>query len=141
MPSLTGQLGVVLSVRDAARSARWYGTVLGLQERYSHLADDASTHYVCLEHPGGVLELCLVSHAGNPGEPFNERRSGLDHLELLVACKQDLVEWAEHLDLLGIPHSGVKELSYTRNSMLTFRTPTTSSSSSSGRHSPPPAAP
>jgi glyoxylase I family protein len=69
------------------------------------------------------LVLCFVGHATNPGDPFSEFRTGLDHLEFLVARQADLHEWAERLDELGIAHSGVKELPYTRNAMLTFRDP------------------
>ncbi len=36
---------------------------------------------------------------------------------------EDLNEWAERLNRLGIPHSGVKKPEYTRNAMLTFRDP------------------
>ncbi len=37
--------------------------------------------------------------------------------------REDLDEWAERLNRLEIPHSGVKEPDYTRNAMLTFRDP------------------
>jgi catechol 2,3-dioxygenase-like lactoylglutathione lyase family enzyme len=94
-----------------------------MEERYNHTAADGSTHYVCLNHPDAVLELCLVSHAGNAGEHFSEDHTGLDHLEFLVADREDLVEWADRLDELGVAHSGVKELTYTKNSMITFRDP------------------
>ena len=67
--------------------------------------------------------LCLVGHAGNPGHEFNENRTGLDHLEFIVAQREDLVEWAVRLDELGVEHSTVKEFDYTANSMITFRDP------------------
>jgi glyoxylase I family protein len=69
------------------------------------------------------LVLCLVGHAKSTGEPFTEFRTGLDHLEFLVASRVDLDQWAERLDELGVPHSGVKNLDYTANAMLTFRDP------------------
>ena len=123
MPSITGQLGVILTVRDAERSAEWYETLLGAEERYNHASADGSMHYVCLNHPDTALELCLVSHAGNRGEHFNEQRAGLDHLEFLVANREDLMAWANRLDEMGVAHSGVKELTYTKNAMVTFRDP------------------
>ena len=67
--------------------------------------------------------ICLVGHAANPGEPFSELRTGLDHLEFLVPRQQDLDEWAAHLDDLGVPHSGVKHLAHTPNAMVAFRDP------------------
>jgi catechol 2,3-dioxygenase-like lactoylglutathione lyase family enzyme len=123
MPLITGQLGVILTVRDAEKSAAWYEMLLGMQERYNYKAADGSMHYVCLIHPDAAIELCLVSHAGSDGEQFSEFHTGLDHLEFLVANREDLVEWASRLDQMEVAHSGVRELTYTRNSMLTFRDP------------------
>jgi hypothetical protein len=40
-----------------------------------------------------------------------------------TARRDDLEEWAARLDELGIPHSGVKQPTYTQNAMLTFRDP------------------
>jgi hypothetical protein len=40
---------------------------------------------------------------------FDEFRIGLDHLEFLVAHRDDLDTWVTRLDELGIRHSGVKE--------------------------------
>lgn len=94
-----------------------------MEVRYSHVADDGTTHYVCLDHPTVSLDLCLVSHAAGLGDQFSEHRAGLDHLEFLVATHEDLVGWAERLDELCVAHSGVRELTYTRNSMVTFRDP------------------
>jgi hypothetical protein len=37
--------------------------------------------------------------------------------------RDDLEHWAERLDELGVPHSGVKNPGYTANAMLTFRDP------------------
>ena len=114
---------VSLTVRDPERSAAWYAELLGMHTRYDFTADDDGMRYICLVEPKSGFVLCLVGHATNPGEPFSEFRTGLDHLEFVVALRDDLHDWAERLDELGIAHSGVKELSYTDNSMLTFRDP------------------
>jgi glyoxylase I family protein len=110
-------------VSDPERSAAWYSRLLGAQTRYDYTAADASMRYVCLVEPASGLLLCLVGHATTDGQSFSEFHVGLDHLEFLVARREDLDDWAERLDQLGIDHSGVKALSYTRNSMLTFRDP------------------
>jgi glyoxylase I family protein len=123
MPSITGRVEVNLSVRDPDRSAAWYAELLGMQKRYDFLPADGHMRYVCLFEPNSGFVLCLVGHASNPGEPFNEVRTGLDHLEFLVARQDELQDWADRLDQLGIAHSGVKTLSYTDNAMLTFRDP------------------
>ena len=123
VPSITGNIEINLTVRDPVRSAAWYTELLGMQERYDFSAADGGMRYICLVEPSTGLLLCLVGHAANPGEPFSEVRTGLDHLEFLVEHRDDLQEWAERLEELGVAHSGVKELSYTRNAMLTFRDP------------------
>lgn len=123
MPSITGRVEVNLTVRDPARSAAWYAELLGMQERYDFVSADGHMRYICLFEPSSELVLCLVGHATNPGEPFSEFRTGLDHLEFLVARRDDLQEWAERLDELGIAHSGPKEPAWTQNAMLTLRDP------------------
>jgi glyoxylase I family protein len=123
VPAINGRLEVNLTVRDPAVSADWYRRVFGLHERYDHTSDDGRLRYISLLEPDSGLVLCLVGHADNPGEPFSELRTGLDHLELLVDRREDLDAWADHLDDLDIPHSGVKRLDYTPNAMVTFRDP------------------
>jgi glyoxylase I family protein len=123
VPSLTGRFEVNLSVRDPVQSAAWYARVLGLQQRYDLTSDDGRMRYICLGDPSSGLVLCLVGHVANTGEVFSEFRTGLDHLEFLVPRRQDLHEWAERLDDLGVPHSGVKDLAYTSNAMVVFRDP------------------
>lgn len=121
MPAITGRVEINLTVRDPEQSAAWYRRVLGMEERYDHTSDDGRLRYVSLVEPASGFILCLVGHAANDGEPFSELRTGLDHLELLVARHDELQQWADHLDALGIEHSGVKDLDYTPNAMITFR--------------------
>ena len=123
MPSITGRLEITLSVREPALSADWYTRLLDMRQTYDHTSDDGRMRYVCLREPNSELVLCLVGHASNPGEDFSEFRSGLDHLEFLVDRREELWEWATRLDEMGVPHSGVKELDYSPNAMLTFRDP------------------
>jgi glyoxylase I family protein len=123
MPSITGQLELNLTVRDPERSAAWYIELLGMQTRYDHTSADGALRYISLLEPTSALVLCLVGHRDNRGEPFSELRTGLDHVEFLVASRSDLDQWAERLDQLGVSHSGVRDLDYTPNAMLTFRDP------------------
>ena len=123
MPSLTGRVEVNLTVRDPSRSASWYADLLGLDILYDFAGADGQLRYVALVDPQSRMVLCLVGHLQNPGEPFSEFHTGLDHLEFVVDHREDLDQWAERLDLLCIPHSGVRQPDYTRNAMLTFRDP------------------
>jgi glyoxylase I family protein len=123
VPSITGRVEVNLTVRDPVRSAAWYVELLGMETRYEFFPADGRVSYVCLAEPLSGLVLCLVGHETNSGESFDESRTGLDHLEFLVARRDDLDQWAARLDELGIEHSGVNAPSHTRNAMLTFRDP------------------
>src|SRR5882757_1891791 len=121
-PRITGQLVVILTVRDLRRSADWYRNLLDARE-HDYVDETGTLKQVTLTEPASGLQLCLVSHPDTSAEPFSERRPGLDHLEFLVASRADLDAWAARLDTLGVAHSGVKEPSYTSNAMLTFRDP------------------
>jgi glyoxylase I family protein len=113
----------VLSVREAASSASWYAEVLGFEVRREFARSDGRVLDVYLAHPGSGVELCLVSHPDNAGEPFDETRTGLDHLEFLVEDRRDLAEWIARLDELGLAHSGLKVAPASSNAMVTFRDP------------------
>ena len=123
MPSITGRLLPVLTVRDLGRSTTWYAAVLGMEIRRQFVDDSGHVGDTCLFEPSSGLEISLVDHAANPGDGFSEFRTGLDHLEFVVAKRSDLDEWANRLDTLEVPHSGVKEPAYTKNAMITFRDP------------------
>ena len=123
VPSISGRVEVNLTVCDPASSATWYSELLGLDELYDFLGEDGRMRYIALVEPKSQLVLCLVGHQEHSGERFSEFRTGLDHLEFLVERREDLDEWADRLDRLGIEHSGVKEPGYTHNAMLTFRDP------------------
>jgi catechol-2,3-dioxygenase len=59
-------------------------------------------------HPSDV-HLALLVHEHPVSDRFDERAVGLDHFALRVRDRTTLEEWADHLDHLGIPHSGIKE--------------------------------
>jgi catechol-2,3-dioxygenase len=52
---------------------------------------------------------------------FNERRIGLDHLAFQCANRDELSQWVDRLNELGIAHSGIVDASY--GSGLSFRDP------------------
>jgi catechol-2,3-dioxygenase len=123
VPSISGRVEVNLTVRDPASSATWYSELLGLEELYDFTGEDGRMRYIALIEPRSQFVLCLVGHQEHSRERFSEFRTGLDHLEFLVDRREDLNEWAEKLNRLGVSHSGVKQPEYTSNAMLTFRDP------------------
>jgi catechol 2,3-dioxygenase-like lactoylglutathione lyase family enzyme len=120
--AITGRLVITLTVTDLPASAAWYGRLLSAEEN-RNIDPQGILRQVILIEPNSGLELCLVSYPAHPAVPFSEFRTGLDHLEFLVATREELDHWAVRLDELGIVHSGVKELGYTANRMITFRDP------------------
>lgn len=121
MPQITGLPFVGLSVRDARTSATWYSTVLGFT--VVHQAEARGWHYgaVILRDPVTGVTLGLSAHRDNSGDAFSEARTGLDHLEFGVWDYEQLRAWVEHLDQLGVTHSGIEENASAY--MLTFRDP------------------
>jgi catechol 2,3-dioxygenase-like lactoylglutathione lyase family enzyme len=121
MPSFTGVLYVGLSVRDVRRSADWYRDLLDMEterENFDSSSWPSDWDEVLLRHPESGLLIGLLQHKQNPGDPFSEFRTGLDHLELEVGSLEELREWERRLNERGILHSGIQQAH-----ILTFRDP------------------
>jgi catechol 2,3-dioxygenase-like lactoylglutathione lyase family enzyme len=89
-----------LSVSNRHASAQWYADVLGFEIRGDRFNEAAQLPWVHLVHPCG-LSIGLVEHPDNPGDLFDERRSGLDHLSFAVATREDVVELARRVTEAG----------------------------------------
>jgi catechol-2,3-dioxygenase len=115
-----------LSVSDLNRSVAWYSKVFGLvvigdeqsvipaseePMRYRSLGSMESMSYV----------IGLMQHERQSSDRFDERRPGLDHVAFHVPANEDLNAWVEHLDALGVEHSGIKNVPY--GSCITIRDP------------------
>jgi glyoxylase I family protein len=108
-----------LSVSDVEASAAWYEKVLGL--RRLRRVDFSERTMIVLRHDASGLVIGLNQHQGFPGEPFDERRAGLDHVGFAVGRRQDLETWQGHLAALGVEHSPVADTEV--GSALVFRDP------------------
>jgi glyoxylase I family protein len=80
-----------------------------VRENFDSANWPAPWNEVLLKDPVSGVEIGLIEHASNPGEPFSAFRTGLDHVELGVAGPEQLEGWRDRLDELGIPHSGIKD--------------------------------
>lgn len=87
---------VALTVRDLPRSVDWYVRVLAL-ERIEEVHEDGHDLVVLL-HAATDIAVNLHCHETNPGDGFDETRTGLDHLSFLVPGGTELTAWAAHLD-------------------------------------------
>jgi len=72
--------------------------------------NEAGGYAVVMNVPGTAVFVGLDKHDEHEGERFAEHRTGLDHLALGVAQRDDLVAWAEHLDALGVAHSRINDV-------------------------------
>jgi glyoxylase I family protein len=120
-PSLTGVGHIALSVKDLPRAVAWYGEVLGFQPLFPFNTDDFDRQI--LMHPSGAFVALTRHHHPDADEDFNERRPGLDHLAFSVQDVAALEAWADRLDALGWPHSGVSVTPVTGSALLAFRDP------------------
>jgi catechol 2,3-dioxygenase-like lactoylglutathione lyase family enzyme len=108
--SLVGLSHLDLSVANRHASAQWYADVLGFEIRGDRFNQTAQLPWIHLVHPCG-LSIGLVEHPKNPGDPFDERRSGLDHVSFAVATREDVVELARRVTADGRGAAAVNETS------------------------------
>lgn len=118
MPTISGIDHIALTVRDLTVSLAFYESVLGV-EQMGTMADGAFTR--CVVSLPGSTHLGLTQHDTSSGHDFDPTTPGLDHLGFACESCEHLSEWAQHLDALGVSHSGVQDADY--GSALSFRDP------------------
>ena len=106
LPAITGFGHIDLTVTDADQSAEWWGRVLGFKLASTTDRPDRRTRGTV--HPCG-LAVIFVMHMDPASNRFDERAVGLDHLAWRVPDRATLESWAQHLDDLGIEHSGIQD--------------------------------
>jgi glyoxylase I family protein len=91
---------------------------------FPHYGAEEGGYAVLLMDPRSGIAIGLHHHDANPGQPFRESQTGLDHISFSVGERADLDAWASWLDELGIKNSGVihtdNPVSY---SVVVFRDP------------------
>jgi glyoxylase I family protein len=89
-----------------------------------HYGAEEGGYAVLLMDPRSGIAIGLHHREANPGEPFHESETGLDHISFGVADRASLDAWASWLDELGIEHSGVIDTDKPMpSSVLVFRDP------------------
>jgi catechol 2,3-dioxygenase-like lactoylglutathione lyase family enzyme len=109
-PAVAGYHHFAPTVSDTEASARWYERVFGMTRvpvAFPHHGTESEGYAVVLAEPRSGIVLGLHHHDANPGQSFDERRTGLDHMSFAVADRADLDAWARWLDSLGVENSGV----------------------------------
>jgi glyoxylase I family protein len=120
---------IALTVSDLDASTSWYREVFSL----AHLMD--------VPHEGGVgrilasedmgLVFALHAHDSSDGAPFEEARTGLDHVGIVVPLRADLEQWQDHLAGHGVERTDRADKPLTQSpiadeaygSVLVFRDP------------------
>jgi catechol 2,3-dioxygenase-like lactoylglutathione lyase family enzyme len=111
-PVVAGYHHFAPTVSDVEASAQWYERVFGMTRvpvAFPHHGGEEGGYAVVLMEPRSGIVLGLHHHDGNPGQLFDERRTGLDHMSFAVAGRTDLDAWASWLDSLGVENSGVTD--------------------------------
>lgn len=126
-PPMAGFHHFGATVTDVEASAAWYQRILGLQRipaEFPHYGTEESGYAVLLIDPDASIAIGLHHHTSNDGQPFNEARTGLDHIGIAVPNRSDLDSWASWLDAQNVPHSGVTDTENPiKYSVLVFRDP------------------
>lgn len=109
-PTTTGYHHLGLTVRNVELSEEWYGKVFGFQRAFVEPHHGGTGYAVVMTIPGTSIFMGLDKHDAHQGERFEEHRTGLDHLSLGVASRDDMDRWVEHLDALGVEHSTINDI-------------------------------
>ena len=114
-PSITH---VAVTVTDLDASEAWYTKVLGV----APVLDEDTGPFRHIVYQLGTTLFGLHDFPELvSGAPFEERSPGLDHVAFGCESRDELVEWAAHLDSLGIAHGEIVDAGY--GSGLSFRDP------------------
>jgi glyoxylase I family protein len=120
MTAVLGYHHLSLSVTDLGKSTEWYQQVLGLDVAAQIEGD--GFRRTRLRAAGSGVTLTLTSHDEESGEPFSERRAGMDHVAFQVGGVAEVEELKTRFEELGVSHSPVKSTT-TGTAMITLRDP------------------
>ena len=121
MPTLAGYSHLSLTVSDLDRSTEWYREILGFALDSEIKGDGFRRNR--LRHPDARITLTLTAHDTGPGDRFDERRTGMDHVSFVVPTMDDLLEFKERFVEREVDHSEVKPTASGAGGMVTFRDP------------------
>jgi catechol 2,3-dioxygenase-like lactoylglutathione lyase family enzyme len=120
MPDLEGVAHIELTVRDPEVSSQWYERVLGFTLRADHRRGNRGV--IVMEHSSGIV-LGFWQHDEQPNtDPFDEFRTGLDHIAFGASSRAEIEEWINHFTSLGVQYSEPIEFG-PYGIILTFRDP------------------
>lgn len=115
MVTFAGVDHVSFTITNLDRSQRFYAEVLDFV-----LVLDVGYGRI-LMHPATGFTLSLMRHDGARGGAFTELTTGLDHLGLTAATRDELLEWQLRFDRHGVTYTPVRDMEFGHH--LNFRDP------------------
>lgn len=120
---------IALTVTDLEASTAWYQRVFGI-DPVMEMPHEGGWQRM-LADPAMQLVIVLHRHDVNGGEPFSERRTGLDHVGMGVPTRAELEIWQTHLEEMGVVRADAADRPCTQSpiadtpygSILVFRDP------------------
>lgn len=115
---------LALTVTDVDRSVPWYARVLELEEVTRREDPENGLRKVVLRSPSEGFSVVLVEHPDTGRPPFDERRTGLDHVAFKVSSRSELAEWEARLSEYGVTYTPVTHSrTLEGSSVIVFRDP------------------
>ena len=115
MPRFAGIDHLALTVTDLGVSQRFYTEVLDFV-----VVMDVGYGRI-LMHPQTGFVLTLLSHAGGHGGSFSQLNTGMDHIGLTAASRDELEQWERHFEQHGVVFTPIRDELF--GSHLNFRDP------------------
>jgi glyoxylase I family protein len=104
MVTFAGVDHVALTVTDLDVSQRFYTELLGFV-----VVMDVGYGRICM-HPSTGFSLALLKHPDARGGAFTELHTGLDHLGLATASREELEEWERRFDDYGVSYTPIRDM-------------------------------
>ena len=121
MPAIAGYSHLSFSVTDLHRSTEWYRDVLGFGLEGEVKGDGFRRNRLRL--PDVAVTLTLTEHETGSGDPFDEHRTGMDHVAFTVPTMEDVLDFKERFEEQGVTHSAVRATASGAGGAITFRDP------------------
>jgi glyoxylase I family protein len=113
-----------LTVSDLERARKFYGDILGFELTMTPVEYPDGVHAGSYSFIVGGGEIGLITHRQTlPGDLFDERRIGLDHLSFKAPDEAALYELAEKLIQAGVETKGVEVYGPNGKKYVSFRDP------------------
>jgi len=115
MVTFAGVDHLALTVTDLDVSQRFYTEIFGFVA-----VMDVGYGRICM-HPSTGFTLALLKHPDAFGGAFTELHTGVDHLGLAAACREELEEWERRFDDYGVTYTPIRDMEMGYH--LNFRDP------------------